>query len=68
MHQAKYLAKAAEEYQQVEQLMSHFVDHFPFSMDGALPREKLDKGASILRSGKPHEVKALGHLRKALEN
>ncbi len=66
--QAKALAKAVEEYRHAEQLMRQFVEFFPFSMDGALPKEILSKGASHLRAVKPHEVKALEHLRKALEN
>lgn len=66
--QAKTLGKAAEEYQHAEKLMSRFMELFPFSMDGALPKEKLSKGARLLHAVKPHEVKALEHLRKALEN
>lgn len=66
--QTKTLVKAAEEYQHVEQLMSQFVELFPFSMNGALPKEKLDKGASLLRAVKPHEDKALDYLRTTLED
>lgn len=66
--QTKALVKAAEEYQHAEQLMGQYVELFPFSMNGALPKEKLDKGASLLRAVKPHEVKALDHLRTTLED
>lgn len=65
--QAPLLRKAMEEYNQASKLMEDYVKVFPFAMEGDLPSGKLVKGAGILRDVKPHEQKALDHMREAIK-
>ncbi len=64
--QSKHLVKAAREYGEAERAMVELERLFPFAFDGSLPKDKRKRGAALLRSAKPHEEAAIGHMREAL--
>jgi hypothetical protein len=64
--QAAHLKKASAEYAKAAALLGALEEMFPFAMQGEMPEAKRRKGAALLRSARPHEEAAIGHMRKAL--
>lgn len=65
--QSRHLAEASKSYAEVGKALAEVGKLFPFGFNGTFPQDKRTKGAAILRSAKPHEEAAIGHMRKALE-
>jgi len=64
----EHLSEASKSYAEAARQLKEFTGIFPFSLEGAMPREKRLRGAEILKRVKDTEDVAIEHLRKALEN
>jgi hypothetical protein len=61
------LINASNEFSKSKDLLASFVDLFPFALEGELPEEKRKQGAKLLLKIKPSELKAIKHLKKAIQ-
>ncbi len=64
--QYKPLIKASEEFSKSKDLLAKFVEIFPFTFEGEFPEDKRKKGTDLLLKIKPNEIKAIEHLKEAV--
>jgi len=65
--QGDSLHSASKEYSKAAASMKEFAELFPFGFEGDISESKREKGATVLKSTKPHVESALTHMKKTLK-
>ncbi|MFW9825690.1 MAG: winged helix-turn-helix domain-containing protein [Candidatus Thorarchaeota archaeon] len=65
--QYEQLIQACNEFSKSRDLLEEFVKIFPFGFGGKFPENKRKQGTALLLKIKPHELKAIEHLKEAVQ-